>query len=100
MTADPRRARAIEILSRLVAFDTESAKSNLALIDYVETLLREEGVTFTRAPTEAGDKAAIFATIGPMADGGVVPWRVKSGRAILSRCARPTATSTGAGRAT
>ena len=72
MTADPRRARAIEILSRLVAFDTESSKSNLALIDYVETLLREDGVAFTRAPNAAGDKAAVFATIGPMADGGVV----------------------------
>lgn len=72
MSADPRRARCIEILSRLVAFDTESAKSNLALIDYVESLLRAEGVAFTRAPNTTGDKAAIFATIGPMTDGGVV----------------------------
>lgn len=72
MSADPRRARCVEILSRLVAFDTESAKSNLALIDYVEGLLREEGVVFARAPNAAGDKAAIFATIGPTIDGGVV----------------------------
>lgn len=70
--ADPRRARAIEILARLVSFDTESSKSNLALIDYVESLLREAGAPYLRAPNAAGDKAAIFATIGPMVDGGVV----------------------------
>ena len=72
LIADPRRARAIEILSRLVSFDTESSKSNLALIDDVEALLRAEGVAFTRAPNAAGDKAALFVTLGPMVDGGVV----------------------------
>ena len=63
---------AIALLERLVAFDTESSKSNLALIDYVEGYLREQGVPFVRAPNATGDKAAIFATIGPMIDGGVV----------------------------
>ena len=64
--------RAIEMTSRLVAFDTESAKSNLPLIDFVADYLREQGVTFTCAPNAAGDKAAIFATIGPDAPGGVL----------------------------
>ncbi len=64
--------RAIDMTARLVAFDTESAKSNLPLIDFVEAYLREQGVPFVRAPNAAGDKAAIFATIGPMAPGGVV----------------------------
>lgn len=64
--------RAIELTGRLVAFDTESAKSNLPLIDYVADYLREQDVPFTRAPNAAGDKAAIFATIGPDAPGGVL----------------------------
>lgn len=64
--------RAIELTSRLVAFDTESSKSNLALVDFVESYLREQGVDFVRAPNETGDKAAIFATIGPQVDGGVL----------------------------
>ena len=64
--------RAIEIAEELIAFDSESSKSNLPLIDHVETYLRRLGVAFVRAPNAAGDKAAIMATIGPMIDGGVI----------------------------
>ena len=64
--------RAIDLTARLVSFDTESSKSNLPLIDFVEAYLREQGVAFARAPNAEGDKAAIFATIGPMTAGGVV----------------------------
>lgn len=64
--------RAIEITGRLVAYDTESAKSNLPLIDFVEDYLRQQQVPFVRAPNAAGDKAAIFATIGPPVPGGVL----------------------------
>jgi acetylornithine deacetylase len=63
---------AIDMLSRLVAFDTVSSKSNLPLIDFVEAYLREQEVRFVRAPNAAGDKAALFVTIGPDADGGVL----------------------------
>jgi acetylornithine deacetylase len=64
--------RAIDMTARLVSFDTESDKSNLPLIDFVESYLRAEGVPFARAPNAVGDKAAIMATIGPMTSGGVV----------------------------
>ncbi len=64
--------RALEIAETLIAFDTESAKSNLALIDHVETYFRQCGVPFVRAPNAAGDKAAVMATVGPMRDGGIV----------------------------
>jgi acetylornithine deacetylase len=64
--------RALEITETLIAFDTESSKSNLALIDHVADYLRRLGVPFVRAPNRTGDKAAIMATIGPMRDGGVV----------------------------
>ncbi|HMN72963.1 MAG TPA: acetylornithine deacetylase [Rhodoblastus sp.] len=72
MNASATLERAIEIAEELIAFDTESSKSNLALIDHVETYLRRLGVPFVRAPNAAGDKAAIMATVGPMIDGGVV----------------------------
>ena len=60
----------ISVLDRLVAFDTESTKSNLALVEWVEHYLRARNVSFVRVPNEQGDKAALFATIGPMVDGG------------------------------
>lgn len=62
----------LEMLARLVAFDTESSKSNLALIDFVEDYLRGWNVPFVRVPNADGDKAAIYATIGPADRGGVV----------------------------
>lgn len=64
--------QAVEILSRLIAFDTESSKSNLELVAWVEGYLEALGVPCLRVPNAQGDKAAIFATIGPAVDGGVV----------------------------
>jgi acetylornithine deacetylase len=62
----------LEMLERLVSFDTESAKSNLALIDFVEDYLKAWSVPCVRAPNAAGDKAAVYATVGPTDRGGVV----------------------------
>jgi acetylornithine deacetylase len=67
-----RLETAIALTERLVAFDTESSKSNLDLVADVEAYLREEGVPSVRIPNETGDKAALFATIGPNVEGGVV----------------------------
>jgi len=75
MTAPAPKAgieEAAEILSRLIAFDTESQKSNLDLITWVEAYLARLGVASLRVPNQQGDKAALFATIGPAVDGGVV----------------------------
>jgi acetylornithine deacetylase len=69
---DPRVADAIDILARLVAFDTESSKSNLPLVSFVCELLRARDVPFVVVPNAEGDKAALFVTIGPMEDGGIV----------------------------
>ncbi|AMB43524.1 MULTISPECIES: acetylornithine deacetylase [Methylobacteriaceae] len=66
------RLTPLELLERLVAFDTESSKSNLALIDFVAAYLDGWGVPHLRVPNAEGDKAALFATLGPMTDGGVV----------------------------
>ncbi|MEA2857860.1 MAG: acetylornithine deacetylase [Methylobacteriaceae bacterium] len=65
-------ARTLPLIERLVGFDTESSKSNLPLIEFVEDYLRQLNVPFVRVPNDDGNKAAIFATVGPMQDGGVV----------------------------
>ncbi len=62
---------ATELLAKLVAFDTTSAKSNLPLIDFVRATLEAHGIAATLIPSEDGTKAALFATIGPKGDGGV-----------------------------
>jgi acetylornithine deacetylase len=66
------KASAIALLERLVSFDSESDKSNLPLIDFVEDYLRAQDIPVLRAPNAAGDKAALLATIGPIIDGGIV----------------------------
>jgi acetylornithine deacetylase len=65
-------ARALPLIERLVGFDTESSKSNLPLIEFVEDYLARLNVPFVRVPNADGNKAAIFATVGPMRDGGIV----------------------------
>jgi acetylornithine deacetylase len=67
-----RLAEAKALLARLIAFDSVSDSSNLPLVDFVEGYLRGHGLEARRAPSAAGDKAAILATIGPRIDGGVV----------------------------
>jgi acetylornithine deacetylase len=64
--------RSIDILARLVAFDTTSRDSNLPLIEFVEAELAKLGVAGRRAPNEDGTKTNLFATIGPMVEGGIV----------------------------
>lgn len=58
-------ASAIDILARLVAFDTTSHKSNRVLVGYVADYLSDHGVESHLVPTEDGEKASLFATVGP-----------------------------------
>jgi acetylornithine deacetylase len=62
----------IEMLRRLVAFDTTSRNSNLELIRYIQAYLDELGVASTLVPNDEGTKANLFASIGPEAEGGIV----------------------------
>jgi acetylornithine deacetylase len=59
-------------LERLVAFDTTSRNSNLALIDDVEAFLESLGARCERTASEDGAKANLHAVLGPEVDGGVV----------------------------
>ena len=61
----------VELLARLVSFDTTSHKSNLALVAFVEDYLLQHGVVSTRVTAADGEKASLFATIGPAGEGGV-----------------------------
>lgn len=66
-------ARARSVLADLVAFDTTSRNSNLALIDYAEALLKDAGARTMRIPDATGEKANLWGVIGPEdAPGGVV----------------------------
>ena len=65
-------ARAIDILAKLVAFDTTSRRSNLELIQWVERYLAELNVPTRRVPNADGTKSNLMAMIGPAVDGGVV----------------------------
>ena len=62
----------VEMIERLVGFDTTSDKSNLALIDFVEDYLAGHGVAARRIANAEGTKANLLATVGPLATGGVV----------------------------
>lgn len=58
-------AQTIDILDKLIGFDTVSAKSNLHLVAYVEDFLRDRGFAVHRIMDDTGEKAGLFARIGP-----------------------------------
>ena len=62
----------IEMLKRLVAFDTTSRNSNLDLIRYIQDYLDDFGVESTLVPNDEGTKANLHASIGPETPGGIV----------------------------
>lgn len=63
---------ATEILSRLIGFDTVSARPNRALMDYVQGLLDGAGIVSQLIPDATGGKANLWATVGPSDRGGVM----------------------------
>ncbi len=62
----------VEMLSRLVGFDTVSRNSNLALIEFVRDYLDGHGVPSRLTFDDAQGKANLFATIGPADQPGIV----------------------------
>ena len=61
-----------DILAQLMAFDTVSSNSNMALMVYVKALLETGGIEVTLIPDAAGGKANLYATTGPKGGGGVM----------------------------
>jgi len=68
----PEVLSALELAKRLIAFDTTSRGSNLALIDFAQALVEEGGGRCRRSFNKDGNKANLFATFGPECDGGYV----------------------------
>lgn len=67
----PVELSAREILAKLVGFPTVSDQSNLPLIDWVEGYLSDWGAECHRVYNPKGDKANLYAVIGPLVEGGV-----------------------------
>ncbi len=61
----------VELLDRLVSFDTTSRNSNLPLIGFVRDYLDAHGVPYRVSLDETGQKANIHAIVGPWTAGGV-----------------------------
>lgn len=62
----------LQILERLVGFPTVSADSNLSLIAYVRDYLTTRGFELHQIDDPTGQKAGLFATLGPTGSGGVL----------------------------
>jgi acetylornithine deacetylase len=63
------QAATLDILGRLIAFPTISAKSNVALIEYAETLLAEAGFWTQRIQDPELPKCGLIAQLGEGAGG-------------------------------
>ncbi|PZN98927.1 MAG: acetylornithine deacetylase [Hyphomicrobiales bacterium] len=68
----PKELTPKQMLAKLVSFNTESQRSNLDLIHFCRDYLAGLGVESTLAHNAEGDKANLYATIGPRVEGGVV----------------------------
>jgi len=71
MNAKGQSQTAAELLASLVAFDTTSHRSNLAIIDFIEDFLAQHGVAARRVVSSDGEKSSLYATLGPDGEGGV-----------------------------
>jgi len=62
----------IGLLNDLIAYPTVSADSNLTLINHLANRLQDAGARVDVFTDPTGQKANLFATLGPETDGGIV----------------------------
>lgn len=62
---------ATELLAKLVSFKSVSRHSNLDLIDFVDDYLDGFGIHARRVYSDDGERANLYATIGPSERGGI-----------------------------
>jgi len=65
-------ASIVEMIGRLIAFDTTSRNSNLDLIAFAAEMLERAGASVRLTHDDGRKKANLFATLGPPGDGGYV----------------------------
>jgi len=63
---------AVEILERLVSFESISGQPTHGIVGYVQEYLAGHGIDVTLSYDDIRERANVFATIGPQIDGGVV----------------------------
>ena len=66
------RTATVDMLTRLIAFDTTSRNSNLDLIAFARDIIERAGGRSRLTHDDTGKKANLFATLGPEGDGGYV----------------------------
>jgi len=62
----------LEILERLIGFDTVSANSNAGIIAYIRDFLTARGARCVPLPAKADGKLGLYAEIGPQVSGGIM----------------------------
>lgn len=62
----------LDLLAKLVSFDTTSRNSNLDIVNWIEDYLAQHGIQAQRIYDETGLKANLLATIGPEDRAGYV----------------------------
>jgi len=72
MSASDISMAAPDLLRRLIAFDTTSHLSNMALVDFVTGLMDRYGMRYELIPNEDGSKANLYGTIGGDGPDGIV----------------------------
>ncbi|PQM56626.1 MAG: acetylornithine deacetylase [Rhodobacteraceae bacterium] len=65
-------ARAVEILERLVAFPSVSGTSTYGIVNYIKKYIEGHGIEVALSFDLSGERANVFATLGPVVDGGIV----------------------------
>ena len=65
-------ARAVEILERLVAFPSVSGTSTHGIVNYIKKYIEGHGIEVALSFDLSGERANVFATLGPVVDGGIV----------------------------
>jgi acetylornithine deacetylase len=66
------QSETLAVLESLIAYESISSRSNLDIIAYIEAYLSRRNVRSQRIPDTTGEKASLFATIGPPDQPGVV----------------------------
>ena len=62
----------LQVLERLIAFETVSRTPNIELIDYIRDLLEAAGIACSLVANDSGSNANLYATVGPEDRPGVM----------------------------
>ena len=68
----PKGYKSIEMLNKLVSFDTISSESNLDMIMFIKDYLHSYGINSHLVFNDQKTKANLFAQIGPNVEGGIL----------------------------